>query len=184
MQPEETTIDEYVPDQVEAAAWDVISPLLPEMRVYFAGQNHHRLKLPAATIEVIGRRRIGTPEKGEVDADGIQQYHQVIEGSLSIKVFGGNARQHLDNLSSRFTKQTSRDLMRKVSFFIVREETVTTMNSIRDDVFIEQGAMLDVGWRYTARYYDDVGLIERVKANGTIDDVPVNFTFDIVTPGV
>lgn len=181
---EETTIDEFVPDDVEIAAWEVISALLPELSVIYAGQNHHRPPMPYATIQVIGRTRVGQPTISEIDDDGRQVYHQVNQGSISVRVFGGQARKHLDNLNTRFTKITSRDIMRKNRFTIFGQSSVNDAPTVRDTLFIEPGAFLDAQWRYTARYYDDVGIIDTVNAHGEIGETPVNFTIDITYSGV
>lgn len=178
----ETTIDEYVPDEVESAAWEALSPLLPEMDLWYEGQNH-KYATPYATLGVISRSDVGNPTISEVDENGRQTLHQVIEGTLSVKVFGGNARQHLDNLRSRIKKTTSREKMLRQNFIIRSTADVEKVNLIRDGVYSEPFAFLDMGFRITQRFYDDVGLIEHVKADGTIQDVAVSFTIDILNPG-
>lgn len=179
--PKETTIDQFVPDEVEAAAYRVLAPLLPEMLLYYEGQNHN-ISPPYATLHVIARRDVGNPEFTDVNADGVQAIRQVIEGSLSVKVFGGMARRHLDNLRSRTKKQTSRDIMRREKFVIYATENVLDVQVRRGEVYAEPCSMLDMGFRFTQRFYDDVGLIEHVNVSGEFDTVPVSFDIDIKTP--
>jgi len=179
--PEETTIDQFVPDEVEAAAYRVLAPLLPEMLIYYEGQNHN-ISPPYATLRVISRPEIGNPEFGQVGADGIQEIRQVIQGTLSVKVYGGTARRHLDNLRSRTKKTTSRDIMTREKFVIFSTESVLDIQLRRDGVYAEPCAMLDMGFRFTQRFYDNVGIIEHVNVAGEFDTVPVSFDIDIKTP--
>lgn len=176
---DETTIYEFVPDVVESAAYDIVQPLLPELTLIYAGQNKTRPELPYATLQIIGRRNVGMPSIGAVDAEGVQVYHQVKEGSMSIGFFGGTARRHADNLVSRFSKQTSRDLMRSKSFFTSSQPHLMLINSMRDGVYVEPGAVVDVNWRYTAKFYDNAGLIEHLIVNGDIGGLPVDFEVNV-----
>lgn len=177
----ETTIDQFVPDEVESAAYRVLAPLIPEMLLYYEGQNHN-ISPPYATLHVIDRRDVGNPEFHEVDSNGVQQIRQVIEGSLSVKVFGGAARRHLDNLRSRTKKQTSRDIMTRERFIIYATENVLDVQVRRGEVYAEPCSLLDMGFRFTQRFYDNVGLIEHVNVAGEFDTVPVSFDIDIKTP--
>lgn len=181
MADQETTIEQFVPDEVEAAAYRVLAPLLPELMLCYEGQNHN-ISPPYATLHVIARRDVGNPEFGPVNDDGIQQIHQVIEGTLSVKVFGGAARRHLDNLRSRTKKMSSRDIMTRERFIIYATEQVLDVNITRAEIYAEPSAILDMGFRFTQRFTDNVGLIEHVNLTGEIEDVPVSFEIDILTP--
>ena len=181
-EPLETTIDQFVPDEVESAAYEVLSPLLPEMLIYYSGQNK-KFSPPYATLRILSRQEIGNPTFGKVGDDGIQIMHQVIQGTLSLKVFGGAARRHLDNVRLRTKKPTSRDIMTRERFIIYATENVMDLENIRENSYYEPSAILDMAFRYTSRFSDNVGLIEHVKADGTINDLPVSFEIDILTPG-
>lgn len=174
----ETTIDQFVPDEVEAAAYRVLAPLLPELLIYYEGQNHN-ISPPYATLRVIARNDVGNPEFGPVGDDGIQSIRQVIEGSLSVKVYGGAARRHLDNLRSRTKKMTSRDIMTREKFIIYATESVMDVQVMRGDVYAEPCSVLDMGYRFTQLFKDNVGLIEHVNVAGEIGTVPVSFDIDI-----
>lgn len=184
MQPdEESIIDVYQPDAVEIAACSVITPLLAGMDLAYARQNHARLKLPYATLEILGRRNVGMPTVGDLDDNGIQIYHAVKEGTLSVKFYGPLSGQSADDLRTRITKQTSRDIMRKFNFVLTGQPSIVDTSLARDGLYFERSAVIDIAWRYTGRYTDDAGIIEQVKADGLINDYPVNFTLDIKHTG-
>lgn len=181
--PVETTIDEFVPDEVEVAAYNVLEPLLTEIPIIYEGQNHQSTAPPYATLQIITRNEVGNIGFGPVNEDGIQTFHQVIEGTLSLKTFGGAARRHLENVRLRSKKPTSRDIMTRERFIIYGTERVLDVGAIRSEVYTEQTSVLDMQFRYTSRFTDDVGLIEHVNLDGTIQDVAVSFDIDITTPG-
>lgn len=182
---DETVIDEYVPDEVEGAAYEVISAIMPELTIIYADQNHERPAPPYATIKIIGRTALGTPQIGALDNDGYQTYHQINEGTLSVRFYGGAAKGHASNLQTRLKKISSHDIMRKHSLIMFGQPELVDMTSLRDDIYFESGAMLDIQWRFSGRFTDFAGIIERVESvNSTIADMPVKLTIDIKTPGV
>lgn len=181
--PEETTIDEFVPDEVETAAYNVLSLLLPELTIIYESQNHQSPALPYATLQILARNEVGGITSGPVNDDGIQTFHQVIEGSLSLKCFGGMARRHLDNVRLRTKKPTSRDIMTREKFIIYDTEQVLDVGAMRAEIYHEQTSVLDMRFRYTSRFTDDVGIIEHVNLDGTIQDVPVSFEIEIINHG-
>lgn len=183
MAEQETTIDEFVPTQVEEAAYDVLSQLLPEMTLIYEQQNHQSPAMPYATLWVMSSPEVGGISFGPVNDEGIQTFHQVIEGTVSLKVFGGLARQHLENVRSRSKKPTMRDVMTKRRFIIFGTDDVLPLDKMRSDVYYEPCAVLDMKFRYTARFTDNVGVIEHVIGNGTLNDVAVSFDIEITTPG-
>lgn len=181
---DQTTIDIYVPDEVESAAWEVISAMMPELTFVYADQNKHRPPMPYGTIKIIGRQAIGSPQIGALDDEGYQTYHQINEGTVSVRFYGGAAKGHASNLQTRMKKITSHDIMRKHSFFLFGQPEMLDMTTLRDDVYFEPGAMIDIQWRFSGRFTDFAGIIEKVVADGTIGGKQVELTIDVKTPGV
>jgi len=181
--PAETTIDEYVPDEVEVAAYNVLAPLLPELDIIYADQNHQSPSDTYATLRVISRNEVGNVSLGPVDDNGVQTLHQVIEGTLSLMVFGGASGRHLENVRLRTKKPTSRDIMTRERFIIFATEQVINVGAVRSEIYMEPSSTLDMRFRYTSRFTDSVGLIEHINVNGTVNDFPVSFDIDIINSG-
>lgn len=160
----ETTVKEFVPDIVESTAYRVISQLLT-IPLAYANQNNSRLSLPYATMRVSSRLTMGGDEHGAVDSDGIMPLYGVREGTVMINIYGGQAREHCDNLVNSVKKVTSRYLMRREKFVISDNSQVNDMTGLRDSMNFEPMANVDFNFRYTSKYTDDVGLIEKVSAS-------------------
>ncbi|HFK7186595.1 hypothetical protein ACCC84_10375 [Serratia odorifera] len=177
----ETTVYQFVPDVVESAAYRVISQLLP-ITLAYADQNNSRLDLPYATLKVSSRLTIGRDEEGKVNVDGIMPMHGVREGVVMINVYGGSAREHCDNLVNNIRKVTSRYLMRREKFVISNNAEVQNITGLRDDANFEAMANVDLTFRYTGKYTDDVGLIETVDATGDIGGHETHIEIAVTSP--
>lgn len=174
---------EYQPDSVEQAAYNVISELLPECEVIYARQNHELPDGAVCTLETLVSTMVGGPSMGEVTGDGVQLIHQVMQGTLTVKIYRGQSQQLANNLRLRFNKQTARDLMRRENFIIYDADSPLTFPEWHQDgVIYIPHSVIDVKFRYTARYTDNVGLIELVNNSGNIGGAAVSFDVKIYNP--
>ncbi|EKS9203543.1 TPA: phage neck terminator protein [Enterobacter cloacae] len=176
----ETTVSNFVPDAVESAAYRVLSQLLPVPLAY-ANQNNSRIPLPYATLRVSTRTTIGRDEHGEVDDEGVMPSHGVREGTVMVNVYGGSAREHCDDLINNIRKTTSRYLMRREKFVIANSDQVNDLTALRDEANFEAMANVDLTFRYTGKYTDNVGLIETVDATGDIGGIETHLTIAVTS---
>ncbi len=174
---------QYEPDSVEQAAYAVISELLPEAAVIYARQNHELPDGVVCTLETLVNDMVGRPEFGAVDENGVQLIHQVMQGTLTVKIYRGQSQNLANNFRLRTNKQTARDLMRRENFIIYSAESPVAMPEWHHDgVFYIPHSVIDVKFRYTARYTDDVGLIELINNSGNIGGAAVSFDVKISNP--
>ena len=176
----ETSVSKFVPDAVESAAYRVLSQLIT-IPLSYANQNKSRLTLPYATLRVSTRLTVGRDEHGEVDDGGVMPSHGVREGTVMVNVYGGGAREYCDNLVNNIRKTTSRYLMRKERFVISNNAQVNDLTGLRDEANFEAMANVDLTFRYTGKYLDDVGLIETVDANGDIGGIETHITLAVTS---
>ena len=176
----ETTVSNFVPDAVESAAFRVLSQLI-SIPLAYANQNKSRPPLPYATIRVSTRTTVGRDEHGLVNGDGLMPSHGVREGTVMINVYGGSAREHCDDLVNNIRKTTSRYLMRREHFVISNSSQVNDLTALRDDANFEAMANVDLTFRYTGKYLDDVGLIETVDATGDIGGIETHTTIAVTS---
>lgn len=135
-----------------------------------------RPKLPYATYQINARTTIGSDDYGWLDNSGIMLIKGTREGTILVNFFGENAREYADDLVNTIRKTTSHYLMRRLGLVISNTGTVNDMTGLRDDNRYEQMANVDLSFRYTIRYTDDVGLIEKVSAEETIGSIKINHT--------
>lgn len=176
----ETTVSTFSPDAVESAAFRVLSQLIA-IPLAYANQNNSRLPLPYATLRVSTRLTVGRDEHGEVDDDGVMPSHGVREGTVMVNVYGGSARDHCDDLVNNIRKTTGRYLMRREHFVISNSAQVNDLTALRDDANFEAMANVDLTFRYTGKYLDDVGLIEAVDATGDIGGIDTHLTIAVTS---
>lgn len=162
-------------DRLETVAQSLLSQLT-DLTVIRANQDGPRPKLPYITYQINSRTIIGSDDYGLVDGGGLMPIKGTREGTILVNFFGENAREYADNLVNNIRKITSHYLMRRLNLIIFNNTAVRDMTSLRDSASFEGMANVDLSFRYTANYSDDVGMIEKVSVNGTIDNVKTNYT--------
>ena len=71
--------------------------------------------------------------------------------------------------------------MRKERFVISNNAQVNDLTGLRDAANLEAMANVDLTFRYTGKYLDDVGLIETVDANGDIGGIETHITIAVTS---
>lgn len=166
----ETTVYQFIPDAVESAAYRVLSQLI-SVPLAYANQNNSRLPLPYATLRVSSRSTVGRDEHGYVNDAGLMSSSGVREGIVMVNVYGGSAREYCDELINRIRKTTGRYLMRREHFLISSNSQINDLTALRDEANFEAMANVDLTFRYTGKYFDNVGIIETVDATGDIGGI-------------
>lgn len=165
-------------DLIESVTEELLSQLI-SIPVIRANQNGPRPKPPYATYQVNSRRSLGCDDYGLVDGSGLMPVRGTREGTIMVNFFGDDARENADNLVNAIRRVTSRDLMRRLSLIISDVGDVTDLTVLRDNANFEQMANVDLTFRYTSNYTDDVGLIETVDVSGDIGGEPVHETITV-----
>ena len=165
-------------DLVESVAKSLLSQLT-DIPIIRANQDGARPALPYATYQVTARTTVGSDHYSNVDGDGMQMISGVREGTIMVNFFGDDARESADNLVNSIRKTTSRYLMRRLSMVISDTGNVTDLTALRDRANFEQMANIDLFFRYTGIYTDDVGVIETVDATGTVAQESIHQTITV-----
>ncbi|EOH0525710.1 hypothetical protein ACLMVZ_000296 [Klebsiella aerogenes] len=165
-------------DLIESVAESLLS-LLITIPVIRANQNGPRPKLPYATYQISARTTIGGDDYGLVDGSGLMPVKGTREGAILVNFYGGEARENADNLVNTIRKTTSRYLMHRLHLVINTSGSVTDLTALRDDANFEPMANLDLTFRYTTNYTDDVGLIETVDVTGEVGGEGIHETITI-----
>ncbi|EEV9286084.1 TPA: hypothetical protein L0W28_000469 [Escherichia coli] len=165
-------------DLIESVAVSLLSQLIA-IPVIRANQSGPRPKLPYATYQISARTTIGGDDYGLVDGSGLMPVKGVREGTILVNFYGDEARENADNLVNAIRKTTSRYLMRRLHLVINATGSVTDLTALRDDANFEPMANIDLNFRYTTNYTDDVGLIETVDVTGQVGGEGIHETITI-----
>ncbi|WP_139594533.1 phage neck terminator protein [Escherichia coli] len=165
-------------DLIESVAVSLLSQLIA-IPVIRANQSGPRQKLPYATYQISARTTIGGDDYGLVDGSGLMPVKGVREGTILVNFYGDEARENADNLVNAIRKTTSRYLMRRLHLVINATGSVTDLTALRDDANFEPMANIDLNFRYTTNYTDDVGLIETVDVTGQVGGEGIHETITI-----
>ncbi|EFM0420437.1 TPA: hypothetical protein ACM7AW_000031 [Escherichia coli] len=165
-------------DLIESVAVSLLSQLIA-IPVIRANQSGPRPKLPYATYQISARTTIGGDDYGLVDGSGMMPVKGVREGTILVNFYGDEARENADNLVNAIRKTTSRYLMRRLHLVINATGSVTDLTALRDDANFEPMANIDLNFRYTTNYTDDVGLIETVDVTGQVGGEGIHETITI-----
>lgn len=165
-------------DLVESVAESLLTSLI-DIPIIRANQNGPRPNLPYATYQVTSRVTIGSDDYGLVDGSGLMPIKGTREGTIMVNFFGGDARENADNLVNSIRKTTSRYAMRRLKMVISNTGNVNDLTALRDSANFEPMANVDLSFRYTTNYTDDVGLIETVDATGNVGGETVHKTITV-----
>lgn len=162
-------------DLLETVTQSLLSQLL-DIPVIRSQQDGPRPTLPYASYQINSRVTVGSDHYGRVDGLGLMPIKGTREGTILVNIFGENAREYADNLVNTMRRVTSHYLMRRLNLIISQTSTVRDLTALRDSARFESMANVDLTYRYTARYSDDVGVIETVSASGKLDNDKTNYT--------
>jgi hypothetical protein len=160
-------------DLLETITQSLLSQLV-EIPIIRSQQDGPRPKLPYATYQINSRVTVGSDHYGWVDGGGLMPIKGTREGTILVNFYGEEARENADNLVNTLRKVTSHYLMRRLKLVIASSSAVVDMTPLRDSAHFEPMANLDLTFRYTADYFDDVGIIEQVNASGNVDKIEIN----------
>lgn len=165
-------------DLVESVAESLLTTLI-DIPIIRANQNGPRPNLPYATYQVTSRIALGSDDYGAVDGSGLMPIKGTREGTIMVNFFADGAREYADNLVNTIKKTTSRYAMRRLHMVISDTGNVTDLTALRDSANYEPMANIDLFFRYTTNYTDDVGLIETVDATGQIGGETIHKTITV-----
>jgi len=136
--------------------------------IVFANQNGPRPRLPYITIRVGAAPRAPLLEAGLSD-DGVQTYAAHRDSTVELQCFGEGAFDVLDDLSQRLKGPGMVAAAFAANLAIYAVDAVQNVPVLRDGGKYEPRAVLDIGVRYTKQHDEDVGLIETVQGEMTLE---------------
>lgn len=173
---------DYQPYQVELAVIMVMNALMPDESVIFAEQNSS-ISPPYMTVQVNHTNTVGKVDSGKIDDNGVMEMLTLIQGAVTVKSFGNTARDVMNNFRARLQKVSSRDIMKKHNVVLHGPLEIFPMSVIRQDAYFEPCMVMDLKLRCAMKFSDDVGLIEHVIGDGTLNEKSVTFDVEIKHTG-
>lgn len=156
--------------QIESAmrTW-LVDALGGGVAVIFADQGAPRPTTPYATCKVMGPRVVGHDDRRAISSEGLQDMVGDRVITVSVQVFGTDAMDKARTAANALNKEAARG-----KFATAGIATVGLAGGINEltallEVGAEERAQFDAQFAFADEYTDDVGLIERVEGEGTLD---------------
>lgn len=163
--------------QIETAmrTW-LVDALGGGVTVIFADQAAPRPDPPYATCKVMGPRSVGHDDRRAIDDDGLQDMVGDRVITVSVQVFGDGAVDNARTAANALNKEAARAKLATVGIAPRGGSAINELTALLE-VGAEERAQFDAQFGFADEYTDDVGLIERVEGEGTID-APAEHTID------
>lgn len=174
-------MNSYEPDQLETACWRIIQPLInksSEEALRIGYQDAGAWSGEYAVMSITSRQPQGMDERlGFNDETGEYFYKGQRNGQLVVTFFGKRHAERAENLVSRLSTESARDLTYAHKVTMFRPQLLT--NTPAADPNGGEGRWLTasavvIGYRCAYTFSDTVGIIEIVDLEATVNDVTIS----------
>lgn len=173
-------MNKYEPDQLESACWNIIQPLINKSQaelLRIGYQDAGAWEGQYSVMTITSRQRQGMDEQlGFDDESGEYFYKGQRNGQLTVTFFGARHAERAENLTSRLSTESARDLKyaHKVTMYgaQVLANTPAADPNATDGRWLRASAVV-INYRCAYTFSDSVGIIEIVDLTATIDDVTI-----------
>ncbi len=136
--------------------------------IFISNGNGPRPKLPYITLRLDTAPR-GTLLEVGLSNEGAQTYYAQRDGTVELQCFGDSSFDALDDLSHRLKGPSMLAAAYAANLAVYAVDAVQNVPVLRDGGKYEPRAVLDIGVRYTKQHVEDVGLINTVKGEMSLD---------------
>jgi hypothetical protein len=135
--------------------------------IVIANQNGPRPALPYITLRVDAAPRAPLLE-ADLSDNGVQTYAAHRDATVELQCFGEGSFDALDDLGQRLKgpAMVAEAFARNLAVYAV--DAVQNVPVLRDGSTYEPRALLDIGIRYVKQHDEDVGLINTVQGEMTL----------------